>query len=133
MPRGRRIGGTIWYISTGREWVRGILILSICGLIFIAIKSNQKRFLCLIFVILLFTRIYSAKVRFARNLMPLLPFFSLFAAFFLSYWLDWWGKRGIMRTLFSLLNVWIRMARLSKGNGVMRVLLLSLYGTREKI
>ncbi len=76
---------------------KGILILSICGLIFIAIKSNQKRFLCLIFVILLFTRIYSAKVRFARNLMPLLPFFSLFAAFFLSYWLDWWGKRDFVK------------------------------------
>jgi 4-amino-4-deoxy-L-arabinose transferase-like glycosyltransferase len=71
---------------------KGILVLSICGLVFIAIRSNEKRFLCLVFVILLFTRIYSAKVRFARNLMPLLPFLSLFAAFFLSYWLDWWAK-----------------------------------------
>jgi len=75
---------------------KGILILSLCGLIFIAIKSTEKRLLCLIFVILLFTRIYSAKVRFARNLMPLLPFFSLFGAFFLTFCLDWWARRSFV-------------------------------------
>lgn len=76
---------------------KGILVLSICGLVFIAIRSNRKRFLCLLFVILLFSRIYSAKVRFPRNLIPILPFLSLFAAFFLSYWLDWWRKWNFVK------------------------------------
>jgi len=88
-----------WYLTYFyREGMgRGILILSICGLVLVVVKSNEKRFLALTFVIVLFTRVYSARARFARNLMPILPFLSLFAAFFLSYLLHWWAKRNFVK------------------------------------
>ena len=97
-----------WYLTYFyREGMgRGILILSICGLVLVVVKSNEKRFLSLVFTIILFTTASSVRTRFARNLMPILPFLSLFAAFFLSYLLRWWGNISFVKKR-RFLQIWV--------------------------
>lgn len=88
-----------WYITYFyREGMgRGILILSLCGLVMAALKSNAKKFISLVFVIAVFATASSTRARFARNLTLILPFLTLFAAFFLSFLLRFWVKISFLR------------------------------------
>ncbi len=88
-----------WYLTYFyREGMgRGILILSLCGLVMVALKSNARKFISLVFVIVVFGTASSTRARFARNLMPILPFLTLFAAFFLSFLLRWSVKLSFLK------------------------------------
>jgi len=97
-----------WYYSQYlyREGLgRGIFILSIAGLVLAAIKTGEKRFLSILFLVAYFLWVSSWKVRFARVLMPVLPLFSLFAAFFLGSLWAWLAKREPLKERKVLVNL----------------------------
>ncbi len=97
-----------WYYSQylSREGLgRGIFILSLVGLVLAAVKSTEKRFLSLLFLIIYFLWVSSSKVRFPRALMPALPFFCLCAAFFMASLWGWLAKRELFKEKRGLVNL----------------------------
>jgi len=84
---------------------RGIFILSMAGLVLAAVKSTEKRFLSILFLVAYFIWVSSCKVRFPRALVPVLPFFSLFAAFFLSSLWAWLVKGEPFKERRVLVNL----------------------------
>jgi len=99
-----------WYYSKYlyREGLgRGIFVFSLAGVVVAAIKSTERRFLCILFLVAYFLWVSSCKVRFVRALMPILPFFPLFAAFFLSSLWGWLAKREPFKERGALVNLLI--------------------------
>jgi len=97
-----------WYYSKylSREGLgRGIFILSMAGLVLAALKSTEKRFLSILFLITYFLWVSSSKVRFPRALMPILPFFSLCSAFFMASLWAWLAKRELFKKKRGLVNL----------------------------
>jgi len=97
-----------WYYSKylSREGLgRGIFIVSMAGLVLAAVKSTEKRFLSILFLIVYFLWVSSSKVRLPRYLMPVLPFFSLCAAFFMASLWAWLAKRELFKERGALVNL----------------------------
>jgi len=75
------------------------------GLLLAAVKSTEKRFLSILFLIAYFLWVSSSKVRLPRYLMPVLPFFSLCAAFFIASLWTWLAKGELFKEKRALVNL----------------------------
>lgn len=71
----------------------GIFISAVGGLILIFIKRDTKLLFMSIFPLIYFIMISDYKVRFVRNIMPVVPFLSLLAAYFLLEYFEWFNER----------------------------------------
>jgi hypothetical protein len=70
-----------------------VVWLGLAGVVLVAARHSRNDLILLAFPLLTYLQLSSYKVNFSRNLMPVIPFLALFAAFFLVAAVRWIADR----------------------------------------